>query len=683
MKTIILTALILLPAATVFAQHYPAKAINPEILMDELFGTQDEDINYQELYENLALLLAHPVDLNEATADELRFLNLLSESQIQNLLHHRNESGPLLSVYELQSVPGFDLAIIYKVISFVTVDDTRSQQPLLKRMLRENNYLIIRYDRTLETKAGFRSGEEDETRFRGSEDEIYMRFRTSKPGDFSAGFTVEKDAGEQINWNAGQHLYGFDYYSFHFQLQNRGKLKNLIVGDYQAQFAQGLLIGGNFGGGKGSETVMSVRRTSLGFLPYTSANEVNYKRGAAITYELHPQFTVSAFYSSAWRDASVESDTLEDESSASSLQTTGFHRNESELANRHQLHEQQYGAILDFRKNALNAGIILNTIRYATPLKNNPQPYNQFAFAGSTINNAGVYANYTLNNFTFFSEIARTIGEGMGITAGMLISLTPKLDMATHYRHYQRNFQSPYSSALAESSEPQNESGIYWGWKYSVNRKFSLSGYADLFRFPWLRFRAYAPSDGHEWLLRFSYQPSKNVAVFIQAREESKARNISSDESNSYTLSEGLKRNYWLNCDYGLSQKLKLKTRLQFSTYEIDEVFTSGMALIQDISFDIGKFSIAARHAIFDTDDYDNRHYVFERDVWLAYSLPAYSGTGLRNYIVTEYTINKHVSCWVRFAKTRYTDRDEIGSGADEIKGNTKNDVRLQVKIKF
>src|SRR5688572_781377 len=107
-----LIALGLAPA--VCAQEYPKKDVDLEILADQLFGFQDLDLNYEELYENMALLLSNPINLNKASAEELRFLNLLSESQVQNLVKYRNENGALLSIYELQAVAGFDSVVISK-----------------------------------------------------------------------------------------------------------------------------------------------------------------------------------------------------------------------------------------------------------------------------------------------------------------------------------------------------------------------------------------------------------------------------------------------------------------------------------------------------------------------------------------------------------------------------------------
>ena len=97
------------------------------------------------------------------------------------------------------------------------------------------------------------------------------------------GFTAEKDPGEKIQWSPSTRYYGADYFSYHLQLQNKGKLKNLILGDYQTQFGQGLMLGGVLGMGKGGETITTIRRSNIGLLPYTSAYEGGAMRGIGFT----------------------------------------------------------------------------------------------------------------------------------------------------------------------------------------------------------------------------------------------------------------------------------------------------------------------------------------------------------------------------------------------------------------
>jgi hypothetical protein len=107
------------------------------------------------------------------------------------------------------------------------------------------------------------------------------------------------------------------------------------------------------------------------------------------------------------------------------------------------------------------------------------------------------------------------------------------------------------------------------------------------------------------------------------------------------------------------------------------------MAVLQDALFNLGKLGIALRYALFDTEDYDNRQYAYENDAWLAYSFPVYDGRGTRNYVLLDYPITPKLTVWVRYAHTRYLDREEIGSGQDAIPGNQRNDVKFQLRFKL
>ncbi|SKC57781.1 ComEA family DNA-binding protein [Ohtaekwangia koreensis] len=667
------------------AQDYPREEINLQKITDDLYSIQDLDLNYEDLYENLAQLLSHPLDLNTASDEELRFIKILSEEQIKSLTAHRSAYGNFLSVYELQAVPLFDLQTIQTLMPFVKVNDPSASinASLWQRMKDESdNYFIMRYERVLETKQGYRSETKTADRFKGSPDKISTRFRSSRPGDFSIGFSAEKDAGEQITWNTSNQQYGFDYISFHAQLQNKGRLKNLIVGDFQSQFGQGLMIGGVFGMGKGGETITTTRRSNIGHLPYTSFSEAGNLRGAAATLEVAKNLYWSGFYSAAKRDAQVN-DGFEDVSSITSLPTTGLHRSETELARRKKTGERNFGGVLHYKKNGMDAGVMYNQIHYDHRVEKTPALYNQFAFRGDVNQNIGGYFNYSIQNISFFSEAAHSVRNGNAYVAGALWSLSSHLDLSLLYRKYDRSYHAFYSNAFAEGSTTQNERGTYWGWKYTFNRRFNITGYMDLFQFAWLRYRIYAPSTGHEWLVRINYQPSKKIILFAQIREEAKARNTAVDNATLYTISNGKKYNYWLHSDVSVSPNLRLKTRLQFSSYSIDHHTTQGMALMQDINFSIRKFEVTGRYALFDTDDYDNRQYVYENDVWLAFSLPAYYGAGIRRYVLVEYKLNRYISFWFRYAHTRYTDRESIGSGVDATAGNVRSDLKIQTRVKF
>ncbi len=686
MKAILIILILFSINVLVEAQSIPKKDVDLERLVDEIFAIQDEDINYEDLYENLAQLYSNQADLNSVTEEQLRSLFILNEMQIQSFLAYRAEAGPFLSVYELQNIEGFSSEAIQRLVQFVTVYDAsiRIDKNLFNRILNEkNNYLIIRYDRTLEEKKGYKETTSPSGSFIGSPDRVYTRFNSRRTGDFSLGFTAEKDAGEQLIWSPGKKQYGADFVSFHAQVMNKGRIKNLVLGDYQAQFGQGLILGSAFGIGKNSEAVTTVRRGNIGFLPYTSVFEARFLRGAAISYSLSSRLTAHGMISSRWRDGSIKQDTLEgDFNFVSSLQLTGLHRTPSELASRNAMHEKNIAGVINYKYKTLDAGFLLHHTQFSVPLVPNPNLYNQFYFQGTENTNAGFFLNYNWKNFAFFSETAYSINRGTGVIAGIIGSITSSLDVSLLVRKYDRDFYTFYSNALTENTTPQNETGMYWGWKYVFNKRYSFSGYFDLFRFPWLRYRSYSLSTGSEWLLRFNYKPSKNIYLFLQAREETKVRNLSTD-TNLYQTNAGTKRNYWINVDYQISSNLSFKTRAQFSTYLFGNNNSRGMVLLQDVTWRSGKFSVSGRYALFDTDDYDNRLYIYEKDVWLAFSFPAYYGVGVRNYLLLQYSISRKVDVWLRWAHVRLTDRDVIGSGSEAIDGNIRNDVKFQTRIRF
>lgn len=642
----------------------------------------DSDAVYEEAFENLAQVLSSPYDLNKVTREELRLLNLLTDTQVESFLVYREQQGQFLDIHELQTIPAFDRATIENLLPFVTVPDPaqRLNASLIRQIFSKgHSYFVSRYERTLEEKVGL-TLPDTTSQFKGSADKIYYRLRSSQPGDYSIGITGEKDAGEQLRFNPRENQWGFDFTSWHIQLLHKGKLKNIVVGDFQMQFAQGLLLGGAFGLGKGSESVSTSRKSNLGFLPSTSVNESAHQRGVAVTTQPFPALKLSIFYARNLRDAAQEN--AADSLAVTAFQMTGFHRSESELANRKKVQENNIGGVFHLEKNNFDAGVIIHAVDFDTPVKRRKTLYNQFAFTGSRNVNAGLFLNYRYQNIAFFGEAGQTLGAGRGGITGVLISTNRDLDVSIIYRNYDRNFHAFFSNAFSENTQAQNERGVYWGWKYKPRRAYTFTGYVDLFTFPWLAYRRYAPSRGYEWFLRMHYQPSRKASVYLQAREESKFRNLAEMET-LYRLGEGLRRNVTVHCDYGVGENIRMKSRMQYSNYTIHGNTTEGWALVQDISLTSGRFSFSGRHAIFDTDHYDNRQYVYEHDAWLAYSLPAYHGTGVRNYALIEFKAHKQLTIWLRYARTRLLKAEEIGSGPDLIKGNTRNDVKFQARFKF
>jgi hypothetical protein len=164
-------------------------------------------------------------------------------------------------------------------------------------------------------------------------------------------------------------------------------------------------------------------------------------------------------------------------------------------------------------------------------------------------------------------------------------------------------------------------------------------------------------------------------------REE--IREISVTDGNLSGLQQRIKRNYIFNIDYKINSQLSMKSRVQTSTQDKADVFTSGYAIVQDLNYSIGRWRLSGRIALFETDDFDNRQYIFEKDVLYAFSIPAYGGVGTRNYLLIQYGLSESVDLWMRLARFSYTDRDVVGSGLEANEGPVRTELKWMMRWKF
>jgi hypothetical protein len=673
---------VLLGSLSLFAQQDTTRSdIDLEKFAERMFQVQDADVNYEDVYESLLLFYTDPLNLNKATEAQLASLYILSPSQIQSFMDYRDTNGKLLSIYELQAIDGFDLATIEVLLPFISLEESALDQgPLFRRIFTEKNrYLLLRYTNYLEPQVGYQPQEANG--YLGDPRKVYGRFRTSKRDDFSLGFTFESDAGEPIGFKDGTR--GFDFWSAHLMVENQGVFNKIILGDYQLQAGQGLVFGAGFNPGKGAETVNTVKRNTIGIRPYTSVLETNFFRGGALAVGAG-DFTITAFGSHLLQDGKVQNDSLNDdfEVFVNSIQQSGFHRTPNEREAWNQLAEINLGGLVVYQPNRkLQLGITGISTRYSTPLLRTTAPYNALEFSGTQNMVLGTFGSYQWQNFNIFGEMARSGSGGIGVVGGAIASLSQSVDVAVSLRDYDSNFHSFYGNAFGEGSRAINERGVYWGMKYAPSRKYSVVGYYDKFSFPWLRFGVDAPSEGAEWLGRFTYNPSRSIGTFIQVREERKETSLTSE--NLSRLVPTIKRNYIFNIDYQLSTRFAMKSRVQTSTFNEGGSFTKGYAIIQDITYSLERWKFSGRMALFETDDFDNRQYVYEKDVLYAFSIPAYSGQGIRNYLLVQYGMTESIDLWMRIARFSYRDRTVVGSGLDESQGPNRTELKWMLRWKF
>jgi len=656
----------------------------------EYIGGDNESIDYSTLFDNLYYYYDHPVNLNQVKQlDVLLELGLLSEIQVVNLKKHIEENGKLMTIYELQSVEMFDLPTIRNILPFSMVSSELFAPNVSFKEIMKNssNELYMRNIRDLQQKKGYSAKEnEDDTRYLGSPDKLFVRYRFRYLNKISVGITGEKDQGEQFF--RGDQKQGFDYYSAHFYLKDFGRLKALALGDYHFQVGQGLTLWSGLAFGK-SVDVSTVKRNPAGIRQYASADENNFLRGGAATFALTEKIHLSAFYSRKKLDANV-TDTLDNvtnEVAFSSLQNSGFHRTQSEYENKDAILETHFGGRIEYISSALRIGANGFASRYGGEFDRKLSFYNQFEFASNQNFVAGVDYNYVLRNFNFFGEFSRSQNGGIAYVNGVLVSLDSRLSFTMLHRNYGKEYQNLLSNGLAESSNSWNEKGIFMGVEAKLNKSFTLTGSMDFFTFPWMRFQVYSPnSGGKEFITQLSYRKSRNFTAYFRYRRQEREVNNSQVESAIYQLTQEYRTNYRLNVSMKITDYLSLRNRVEVSEYKKRDTKSEyGFLAYQDIVFKpkSKSYSFTARYALFDAQSFNARIYAYENDVLYYFYIPAYYKVGSRFYLTARYKYRKKFDFWIRYGVWNYRNEETLLSGLEEIQGNVRSDVKVVFRYLF
>ena len=706
-KNIVFGIILFFSFHTSLAQTDPVKQEDPdhisnqnlEILSEDL---QSEDNDYTNLVEQLSYFHSHPININHTNKEELLQLGLLSALQVNSLLQHLEKNGKLISIYELQSVNGFDLQTIRKIIPYIKVQDNlNSAHFSLSEMLKNGKLEVVtRLQRNLEHQRGYKSNLDEnnisnmspDTFYLGSPYRIFTRFRYTYSNKISAGFIAEKDAGEAFRKiNSLNKKSGFDFYTFHFFIRNIKKIKAFALGDYQASFGQGLVFWKGFGFGKNA-IVTNIKRNARGLNQYNSVDENRFLRGVAMTIQLVRNVELTAFYSVKKLDANVSkadtiSNNLLDAEEISSIILGGNHNTVGTLLNKDQITEKIGGGNISYKGRKLNVGITAVNYNLSADLRKNPAYYNQFDFQGNNNFNAGIDFSYIYQNVNFFGEGALSKNGGKAFCGGFIAALDPRFNFTAYYRNFEKEYQNTNALAISENTLPQNEKGLYLGFESKLGKNFSLSAFIDQYKFPWLKFTANSPSGGNDFFGQINWTPTKKIDMYFRYRSRTKQINSSTINQFDY-LVPYQQQNFRYNVSFTIMPSLKLRTRIEMVAVKQElkkEEF--GYLFFQDIVWKKMGFplSVTARYGLFETDSYNSRLYTYENDVLYSFSVPALYNKGHRAYLMLNYDVSRKIEVWFRIAQTFYTNQpiQSAGDKLNEINGPSRTEVKLQLRLKI
>ncbi len=652
-------------------------------IIEQLAEELPEDFDFSDLTERLNFYRKNPVEVNRITRDQLQELFFLSPLQIGAFLEHRLSTGNFLSLLELQAIEGFDLQTVQKLNAFVYISDPNSLAGIKAKSLlsRGVNDLMFRYSQYLQQQKGYQQNETDNRRtYLGSPQRLLLRYRYTYGRTISASLNMEKDAGEAFS-PPGK-IPGFDFNSANIFIKDAGTFKKAVVGDYSLQFGQGLTLWSGLSFGK-SAIISSLVKPALGLQPYKSTNETLFFRGLAATFR-YKFLDVTTFLSSRKLDAGLELRT-DEKPVITSLPQSGLHRTVNEFSNKQAARQTVYGAHLQIRKGNFHSGLTGYHSRFNYDMLPGNSLYNQFYFSGTALGNLGLNYGFTFKNTYVFGEAAYSDNNQIALLNGLMSSISSQVSVVLLHRYYPKNYRSFFNQAVSESSNAINETGFYSGLTVKPNSKWEISAYADLFRFPWLKFGVDAPSFGHELFGQVNYNPTKKTKWVLRYKFEQKQEN--DDLLNTInTLEDVSRQGYRIEFGSKINKTFSIKNRIEFSNYKKETLRREmGWMIYQDIGFDPAKskFSANMRLAVFDTPGFNSRIYAYENEVLYSYSVPAYQNSGIRFYLNTRYSVNRKIDLWTKFSVSNYFDLQTIGSGAEQINGSKRSEVKLQLRYQF
>ena len=120
----------------------------------EELADDDETVNYDDLLQELS----QPIDLNNATKEQLERLPFLSDQQIENIFAYIYTYGQMQTIYELQLVDEMDRRTIQLMLPFIQVNTPIQEKhfPKVRNIAKRGKHEVLtRFDIPFYKRKGY------------------------------------------------------------------------------------------------------------------------------------------------------------------------------------------------------------------------------------------------------------------------------------------------------------------------------------------------------------------------------------------------------------------------------------------------------------------------------------------------------------------------------------------------
>ena len=608
--------------------------------------------NYSQLYDYYYGISRERLEINKTGLYGLMKIPFMDFNTAERILEYRKNSGYIFSFRELLSIREIDTSVVRLIAPFITInysaaDFSENSAPA------ENILLRSRFGYDIQERRGFR-----ENKFEGNRLKSYQKAYLGFEKNYTFSFLAEKDPGE-ISYT--------DHFNFYFNIKNTGIIKNAVIGDYTAEFGQGLVFGGNALSYNSINALSNFRKYKNNLTPYCGAFENSFLRGIGAEIE-SSGFTLSCFYSNNTFDAATDS-----VGNITSIPLTGLHRTETEMLYKNKGRENLLGFSAGYICGYGEVGVLF----YESKFDKNLATERQYIHPKSEFRVGSL--NYTLNllDFIFTGETAYD-GNKIATLNALGINADKNIQFLISVRDYPAEFFSYHANAFG-SSNASNQFGIYAGMKikteigvfninYDRSSSHSPAG-TDIF-----------PDKAAQMLINFSTKKIAGLTCnlrYINTLKEITLQGATGrNRINSF-------RFQIKDIDIG---SLILKETIYYTSYS--EWFSgdkeSGAAIIQDMFYSVSPSFMFSFHAAwFSTDSFSSVIYAYENDLPGNITIAPLYGRGFKYSLLLNYTPFQECTISLKYSSLNKPSESFLGTGYSTIFNNIDNKISFQADFRI
>ena len=659
--------LLLLVIVLVLGMRVDAQETRPwERYLNEVMTQEDaESESWENTYEQLCELEQHPLNINSATREQLEALPFLTAQQVEEIVEYLDRYGEIRSVGELQMIRSLDYGQRRLLSYFLYMGEEKQEtSPHVGTIARYGQHELIGtgcipfYE-----KKGDREG------YLGYPCRHWLRYQFTYGDWVKFGLVGAQDAGEPFF--ANRNKWGYDYYSFYVQLRNMGRVESLCIGNYRISMGMGLVMNSEFRLGKVAILQNMGRATNS--LRAHSSRYNNSLQGIAAMVGLGRGLKLTTFVSYRPMDA-----TLNKDSTVATILSTNYHRTETEMAKKNNLHALKTGGSLRYNKHGIHLDVNALYVHLDRVLRPNTSVlYRQHYPQGQDFLNASINYSLVRPRLALSGETALDKTGHLATINSASFRLGDGLNIMVLQRFYSYGYSSLDAQSYSDGGKVQNESGIYIGLSWQPSPSFRLAAYTDYAYFAWARYQVSQSSYSWDNLMQATWL-RRNWTFGARYRYRLRQR----DHEDKDVLTNRMEHRWRLNAEYAGDSGWGSRTQVDggYCAYGEGEW---GAMISESLSYTCRWLRLNAGIGYFHTDSYDSRIYLYERGPLYTYSMSSFYGEGIRYWLMARVNIGQRLMLTAKVGVTDYFDRTTVGSGYQQVDASSLTDLDVQVRWKF